>query len=434
MTDDAVLERLLDADASLFVGDTARHALGWLGHPVRYGRELARWADVIPRRHRHTVWIGIGGSSSPARALSDGVDNCPLTVLDTTHPDSIQGQRFDNVNVVVASKSGTTLEIQVVLAWALGHGLDPRDLAVITDEGNSLGELADSLGAVRIDGDPNTGGRFSALSPFGLVAALYLGREPGALREELEAALPTPALASRAADLASRALESGAISLPGDPLLSGSALWLDQLVAESTGKDGRGIFCSPGEPQRFNLVDMMTWELATALLARGLDVDPFNQPNVESSKREVMSILRKGIGDDWGGDHLAEWPDGLAGSSALHLQAYAPLTSSDAVAGLRRSLEGASPFVTANLGPRFLHSTGQFHKGGPAGQVMLQIRQRPQCAPERIPGRAFSMHDVHAAQFLGDERALQSAGRTVMTVTVDHIEEVAHRLGAFPLR
>lgn len=434
MTTSSVVDRLLAGDASLFRGDTARHSLGWLGHPDRYAPVLDDWAAQLPRRHERTIWIGIGGSSSGARAYADRYPDAAFEVIDTTHPDTVYATRFTEANIVVASKSGTTLEVQALLAWALGQGVDPRDVLVITDDGTTLAQLATTLPSVRIAGDPNTGGRFSSLSAFGLVAALYLAGDVAVVRKELRDARVDEDLAGEALALVETIAAGSTCVLPGDPLREGAALWLEQLVAESTGKVGKGIIPVPGPARSLSMRDMMRWHLATALLARTLDVDPFDQPNVDSTKRAVYELLRRGVGDDWGVTDVATWPSCLTGAVALHVEAFAPLDATDEVARLRDALATMVPVVTANLGPRYLHSTGQLHKGGPQGQVVVQIRQRPTAVAERISGRAYSFHDVHVAQFLGDERALRAAGRTVLPVVVDRVRDAYSVLDVAPLR
>jgi hypothetical protein len=389
---------------------------------------------LLPRRHDRTLWIGIGGSSSGARAYADRYPRARFEVLDTTHPDTVYATTFTGANVVVASKSGTTLEVQALLAWALGQGVDPLDVLVITDDGTTLGQLAQSMPAVCLAGDSNTGGRFSCLSAFGLVAALYLAGDVTGVRNELLMAAVDADLVREAAVQAEAIGAEPTFALPGDPLREGAALWLEQLMAESTGKEGKGVIPVPGPSTSLSMRDMMRWHLTTALVARSLAVDPFDQPNVESSKRAVYELLRRGVGENWGATDVSAWPSCLDGAVALHVEAYAPLAATDEVAALRDALTTVFPVVTANLGPRFLHSTGQLHKGGPHGQVVLQLRQRPASSAERIAGRAYSFHDVHVAQFLGDEKALLAAGRPVVPVVVDHVRDVYSLLNVAPLR
>ena len=436
MTNEDAVARLLQHDPTLFKGDTAAHALGWLDHPERY---LSAWLDEtaarLPARYARTILLGMGGSSSPARLYADALGDTPLQVLDTSNPDTIDAVDFSGATVIASSKSGNTIETQTLLAHALANGLDPSDLVVVTDPGTLLAELGASLDATVVLGDPDTGGRFSSLSPFGLVPALYAGWTPDSLREELGTCELTHDLAVRAlnhADAFAHDVDDGMalFSLGADPIDVGGALWLEQLVAETTGKEGRGFVpVLHGRAQDYAPRDMMYWHLVAALLARHLDVDPFNQPNVESAKKDVFSLLEGDV--EWTQPPLdrAMLHDALGAARYNTLQVYAPLSTSSQVAQLRVRVEAAFGVTTANLGPRYLHSTGQLHKGGPDGVVGVQIVQRPTTTPVRIEGRGYTFHDLHMAQALSDERAMRSASRSVWRLIVDDMDEAAQILG-----
>ncbi|MHB1087952.1 MAG: hypothetical protein ACYC19_04210 [Acidimicrobiales bacterium] len=425
---------LMNGDASLFTGTTAAHALGWLRHPERY---LTQWLDEIaarlPHRFERTLLLGMGGSSSPARFYVDSRPASLLTVLDTSNPDSISLIDFSNVNVIAASKSGTTIETQTLLAHALASGLEPGDLVVITDPGTSLGELGRSLGAVVVEGDPMTGGRFSALSPFGLVPALYAGWSPDELRNELSTCFLTPALieaaSAEAAVMADEARHGSYFQLGADPIVRGGALWLEQLIAETTAKQGRGVIPVPGaHTGDYQLSSIQHYHLVAALAARFLGVDPFNQPDVESAKVDAFALLGNEV--SWvppARDHVAML-DSLRGPAYTALQAYVPIAASKGLSELRTRVQEAYGVTTANLGPRYLHSTGQLHKGGPERVVGVQIIQRPKSDPIRISGRRYSFHDLHMAQAQGDFRAMQAAGRRVHQLIVDDLDEAAQLL------
>ena len=433
---DPVVAGLLAHDPTLFAGGTAAHALGWLGHPDRYlGQYLDQVDELLLRRHGHTLLLGMGGSSSPARLYAEASGSSDLTVLDTSNPDTIATIDFANANVIASSKSGGTIETQTLLAHALAHGLDPRDLVIITDPGTTLEELGYSLGALVFVGDPDTGGRFSGISPFGLIPALYAGWNPEELRSELVPSRLSAEVAERAIHVAgqfAQNVKDGQAHFPlgADPITSGGGLWLEQLIAETTGKQNRGfvpVLADSGE--RYRPADMMHWQLVAALLARHLDVDPFNQPNVESAKRDVFALLRDPV--IWPDDAVDLPPliEALAGSAYNVLQVYAPLSASGALSSLRVEVESAFGTTTANLGPRYLHSTGQLHKGGPTGVVGLQIIQRPKSAPQRIEGRAYTFHDLHLAQAQSDLRAMKDAGRAVWRLVVDDLADASQLLG-----
>jgi hypothetical protein len=436
VTSDDVIHGLLTRSSALFVGDTAAHSMGWLDHPERYmGDWLDETATSLPRRHERTLLLGMGGSSSPARLFADARSAGTLTVLDTSNPDSVADTDFSNVNVVASSKSGTTIETRSLLAHALAHGLAPEDLVVITDPGTVLEQLGHHLEASVHLGDPDTGGRFSSLSPFGLIPALYAGWTVGELREELAASSVDHDLIVKAinhADGLAQSLHEGLafFALGADPITSGGALWLEQLVAETTGKDGRGFIpWLEGRAQDYRPGDMMYWHLVAALLARHLDVDPFNQPDVEIAKKEVFTQL---AGD-------AAWSDRTLDINAVHaalrtstynvLQVYAPLTLTQSLGELRVRVEADFGATTANLGPRYLHSTGQLHKGGPDGVVAIQIVQRPTSSPIVVDGQRYTFHDLHLAQALSDERAMRAANRQVFSMVVDDLDEATRRLG-----
>ncbi len=433
----SVAGRLVDGDPSLFVGATAQHALGWLHHPDRYG---GPWLDevsaALPRRFERTVLLGMGGSSAAARFFADARANSRLEVVDTSNPDTVASVNFDEATVIASSKSGATIETQALLAHALANGLDPRDLVVITDPETSLDELGSSLGALVIHGDPDTGGRFSGLSPFGLVPALCSGWSVSELRATLNACVVDQALVERAAEAATAIeLVEGRwafVELDHDPATSGGALWLEQLFAETTGKVGRGVIpiVSGDADGRtpYRVADIQFHHLVAALVARRLGVDPFDQPDVERAKIAVFEQLRRPV--TWEASPVAPIEIGETLGSALYntLQLYAPLARSSEVAALRRRIEQTYGRTTANLGPRYLHSTGQLHKGGPE-VAALQVVVRPRSSPMRIQGRRYSFHDMHLAQARSDFAAMVASGRRAVQLLVDDLDEVPTTVG-----
>jgi len=431
-----LVQQILDGDVSFFEGETAAHATGWLRHPETY---FGEWLDDInaklPRRYERTLLLGMGGSSSPARLYADWRPENHLTVVDTSHPDTVASLDFREATVIASSKSGGTVETQTLLAHALASGLEPQDLIIITDPGTALAELGESLGALVILGDPNTGGRFSSLSPFGLVPALYAGWTVEDLREELAACYLTDDLVARAvhdaATMAESICEGEAIfPLGADPISSGGALWLEQLVGETTGKSSRGFIpLVQGPVALYAPGEMQYYHLLAALLAYHLGVDPFNQPNVESAKKEVFALLQGAVTWDVVEFSRIDLERDLHDAHYIAVQAYAPFSAGVNLAVLRREIEAAYGPTTANLGPRYLHSTGQLHKGGPTQVVGLQIIQRPKTDPVRIAGRQYSFHDLHMAQAIGDYRAMRDAGRPVYQLLVDDVDEARTLLG-----
>ncbi|MHB1208610.1 MAG: hypothetical protein ACYC1I_02755 [Acidimicrobiales bacterium] len=430
--DGELITRLMGGDASLFSGTTATRALGWLGHPQRY---FTTWLDDVetklPRRYARTLLIGMGGSSAPARFFAESRPDSQLTVLDTSNPDTIASTEFSHVTVIASSKSGATIETQTALAHGLASGLEPEDLVIITDPGTSLGELGRSLGAVVVEGDPVTGGRFSALSPFGLVPALYAGWSKDELRSELAACHLTPDLIEGAIREAGQIVNgvvdgAGFFRLGADPITSGGALWLEQLIGETTGKQGRGVTpVFDGGARDYLVSSMQHYHLVASLLARHLGLDPFDQPDVERAKSDVFQILQAPVLWEPEVYDTSEMLEVLYGARHIALQAYVPLALSQRVSEFRRRVSDTYGITTANLGPRYLHSTGQLHKGGPAGVVGVQLVQRPKSAPMRISGRRYSFHDLHMAQAQSDLRAMRAAGRSVFQLVVDDLDEAA---------
>jgi len=429
-------EKFKNGDPSFFVGDTAKTFLGWRRHPEMYlGSWLDEIADRLPHRHERTFLLGMGGSSSPAMFYSDFRPNNQLSVLDTSNPDTIAATDFSNAQVIASSKSGGTIETQTLLAQALANGLAPADLIVITDPGTVLEEQGRELGATVIHGDPECGGRFSSISPFGLVPALYAQWTPDELRNELAGCSLSDELFARAwqdAEAMANHDEHGAgfFSLRNNPITNGGALWLEQLIAETTGKEDRGFIPVPALPlETYRPRDMMYWHLVASLLAWHLQNDPFNQPNVEFAKKSVFSLLEGAI--SWEAPSVAvdELRRNLSEASYNVLQVYAPLDTSDALSQLRDRVENTYGPTTANLGPRYLHSTGQLHKGGPRDVVGVQIVQRPAVDPWLVPGRSYTFHDLHMAQAQGDLQAMRAAKRTVHQLVVDNFDEAAAMLG-----
>ena len=424
-----LVARLLAGDASLFEGDTARHSLGWLDHAQRY---LGDWLDAaqrhLPRRHERTILLGMGGSSSPARFYAEGRD-ANLTVLDSSNPDTVASTEFAHATVIASSKSGTTIETQTLLAHALAEDLQPEDLVIVTDPGTSLAELGTSIGALVVEGDPKTGGRFSGLSPFGLVPALYAGWTPDELRAEFSEARPTregvEAAWAAAEEIATIGASLLTLDLGGDPIVSGGALWLEQLIAETTGKSGRGVVPLSGSGARRTPSQMPHWHLVAALCARDLGVDPFDQPDVESAKRSVFARLSTGVVDPVEPVVASAAARALEDAAYVALQVFAPLEAGPAVSRLRDELASSGSAVTANLGPRYLHSTGQLHKGGPEGVLCVQVLVRPRSAPRRIQGRHYSFHDLHRVQADADAAAVRALGRRVIRLEVEDLDEAA---------
>lgn len=509
-------ERMWARDASLWVEDAVwseelTDRLGWLALPESMRAAAAAIAafaeEVRAEGVEHVVVIGMGGSSLAPEVFDrvlrdggggDGGDGGPeLLLLDSTHPDAVTAV-LDRVApastlFVVSSKSGTTVETDSLYraAWARVEAAvdEPaRRFVAVTDPGTVLAAEAAQRGFRRTFlAPPDVGGRYSALTPFGLVPAALIGADLGRLldrafvmNEACSPAVPemeSPALALAAAIAAAAAAGRDKLVLWTSPALAAFPGWIEQLVAESLGKDGRGVLPVVGEEpaahaaapdatdrlvvalrldgedddldrplaalaergqpaveitlgDRHDLgAEMLRWELAVAAVAEALAVQPFDQPDVQLAKmlaREAMEGKAETSGAGpavaAAGAALAEaldrWLESASPRGYVAVQAFVAPTPESActLAGLRRALaERTGLSCTTGWGPRFLHSTGQLHKGGPGGGLFLQLVDRP-AEDLPIPGAGHTFGDLIAAQAAGDAAALERRGGTVLRV------------------
>lgn len=486
---DRVPERLAAGDHTLWgpaAEAVARTRLGWVD-TFRRSRELlvplAELADELSDLD-HVVLAGMGGSSLAPEVIARTLQR-PLTVLDTTDPHQLRtalADRLDRTVVVVSSKSGTTVETdshrraywRAFRDAGLTEAEAGRRFVVVTDPGSPLAETGRELGAVVLLADPEVGGRYSALTGFGLVPAALAGVDVVELLEQAEALAPSlvaesdnPALALGAA---LGAHGTGPVALVEDGTgIVGLSDWAEQLLAESTGKQGRGLLpvvvespsapgstgagvltvtaggslppgAVPGGGVRPDLAvngplgaQFLAWEYATAMAGRVLGIEPFDQPNVAESKQNTAAILAGGPGPDQppaavdgaveihgsgAGRTVAGALAGLLaqlpGDGYLAVMAYLDRVGDAAAAGLRAPLARVTVRpVTFGWGPRFLHSTGQYHKGGPAVGGFLQITGAV-TADLPVPGKGYTFGQLQAAQAAGDRQALAGRGRPVL--------------------
>ncbi|MFG3579413.1 glucose-6-phosphate isomerase [Micromonospora chersina] len=473
---------------------TARTRLGWLDTHVRSRELLPQLAELAEELADldHVVLAGMGGSSLAPEVLARTLGR-PLTVLDTTDPGQVRAalaDRLDRTVVVVASKSGGTVEtdsvrrayLQAFLDAGLTEAEAARHFVVVTDPGSPLESVADEMGVVVIQSDPEVGGRYSALTAFGLTPAALAGVPVADLLDDAEALAgaldrdrDNPGLALGAALGAAATSGRATVALVSDGTgLDGLGDWVEQLLAESTGKAGRGILPvvveSPDAPGATGPgvltvsyggalgpgvapgpadvavngplgAQFLTWEYATAVAAAVLDVDPFDQPDVAASKEHTARLLAAGppaespsttdgavevyapagAPADLAG--ALRWLlDGLGDDGYLAVSAYLDRWADAAVAGLRPLLARATPRpVTFGWGPRYLHSTGQYHKGGPRAGSHLQVTGAV-TDDLPVPGRPYTFGDLQAAQAAGDRRALADRGRPVLRL---HLTERA---------
>ncbi len=487
------VRRLLAHDAGLWGEDaaaTASRRLGWLELPARMRRELPRLerltAALAADGARTMVLLGMGGSSlapEVLRATFVTPGGRDLVVLDTTDPDRVGDtlRRLDpaSLAVVAISKSGTTAETAALLAilWqsvgtALGDRAAGRFVAV-TEPGTPLAGLARERGFRGVLDHPvDVGGRYSALSDVGMLPALWIGAPVEALLATGERALARLGDGHPGVELA---VLMGATTKDGwgklvwaaSPGLAPLGAWAEQLIAESTGKNGRGILpvvaaqpsaeiaawpatlvLSPrfddedtgeldraldrvaesGRPvarwrlRRDGLGEaFMTLEVATALTGFLIGVNPFDEPDVVRAKERARAALAAGrltpppaAADPAGSlrDHLRAARD----DDAVVVLAYLPERPEVAAAlealasAVGRSLHLP---VTAAFGPRYLHSTGQLHKGGPAHSIPVVLTAEPG-RDLSIPGQGHTLGQLRLAQALGDAAALTDVGRRVL--------------------
>jgi hypothetical protein len=451
--------RLFRRDATLWPeGNLSASRLGFLEVPGRMeaqARDLVSWAASIDQGH--VVLAGMGGASlgpavlgAVAQAIGPAGER-RLTVLDTTDPATIDDVDLSDAFFLVSSKSGTTLETRALLAYLWDRVPHGERYAAITDPGTPLAGEALNKGFARVFQNPtDVGGRFSVLSYFGMVPAALVGYDP----EEL-CALAMEVDRDEAAELG-RAV--GDAALEGQDKLTVVApapfgsfgLWVEQLVAESTGKHGRGVVPVPTPemedgPDRYPLQVSLTkpadlgpafyrFELAVAIIGHLIGVDPFDEPNVAESKRNTDRVLESLPLPTVAAVEPAEVPAFL--EEAVHpfdyvsIQAYLPYGHDpyghEALEALRRQVRDrlGGLAVTAGYGPRLLHSTGQLHKGGPNTVVALQVVARSQPTELAIPGFPYDFGTLLAAQAIGDHQSLLAHGRRVLRVAADDPNEL----------
>jgi transaldolase / glucose-6-phosphate isomerase len=447
-----LVERLWARDATLWTGRDEAQWLGWLDEPLRMEErvdELRSFAEEAVH-FEAVVLLGMGGSSLAPEVLRRTVGAERFHVLDTTHPAAVrrlaEALEPKRTLFLVASKSGTTLETRCHLDFFWPRGGKRGDSFVaITDPGSELEALAEERGFRAVfHGEPTIGGRYSALSVFGLVPAALLAVDLGDFlertREEVEAA--RAANENRGLELG---LQLGSGWLEGrDKLVSanpgGFGLWLEQLVAESTGKQGKGLVPAPGESleghdrQWAEIVigdpldlgrEFYRWEVGVAIAGSLIGINPFDQPNVQEAKdrtRDVLSGRLEGPEPGTGPDgSLEELLAGARSGDYVAIQAFVDPEREAELEPLVARARETGCVVTVGLGPRYLHSTGQLHKGGPPTGRFVQVVDDTGAELE-IPGRPFGFGRLIAAQADGDYAALKERGRPIVRVNLDELE------------
>ncbi len=473
----------------------AAKRLGWT-QAVAVSRPLVAEIEALREQLEadgvdHIVLAGMGGSSLAPEVITR-TTRVGLTVLDSTEPGQVRAALADRLAssaLVVSSKSGSTVETdsqrRVYERAFRDAGIDPASrIIVVTDPGSPLDESARAAGYRVFNADPDVGGRYSALTAFGLVPSGLAGVDIAEILDEAETielslAVDTaenPGLVLGAAIAATAPLRDKLAIVADGTHIVGFADWAEQLIAESTGKEGTGILpvvldtdapeltAALPDVQVVRLVDdagdeifvddptgdirvsgtlgaqLLVWEYATAVAGRLLGINPFDQPDVESAKIAARGLLDARpepapaafVAD---GIEVRGTPDVIGASSDLasaidvlleelppngylSVQAYVDRVAHPELAELRDALAArAGRPVTFGWGPRFLHSTGQFHKGGPAVGAFLQITEVAADDLE-IPERPFTFGELIAAQASGDASVLAEHGRPVLTLTL----------------
>jgi glucose-6-phosphate isomerase len=438
-----LVERIWSRDPTVWTDSGEEKWLGWLDEPKRMQErvgDLREFADGARTRFETFVLLGMGGSSLAPEVLKLTFGAKSLHVLDTTHPAMLRHAAelldLDKTMFVVSSKSGTTLETRSHFDyyWEQTGGKGEQFVAV-TDPGSELEQVATKRGMHVFAGEPTIGGRYSALSPFGLVPAALMDLD---LERLLDGAVE---MAERCRGEASPGLALGLklgegwrdgrdkVCIPETDGRFG--LWAEQLIAESTGKHGKGLVPAPGEspdgpdrqPAEVELAEpagigaeFFRWEFAVAVAGSILGINPFDQPNVQAAKDKTKEVLASGDDPELGDEgSLEDLLDGAEPPNYVAIQAFIdPVRERELEPLIARARETGC-VVTHGLGPRYLHSTGQLHKGGPPTGLFVQVVD--DTGDEiSIPGQDFGFGRLIRAQAEGDFRSLRDLGRTIVRV------------------
>lgn len=504
LSDDQVVERLWAKDHRLWRPDPTEivNRLGWLSvhDDMRVQmddlRRLTRAARTIGMRD--VVLLGMGGSSLGPEVLRSSFGSqkgySRLWVLDSTVPGWVRqvSAAIDpsRTMFLVASKSGGTIEVMSLFAhfWKMvackKANRGGEQFVAITDPGTGLEKLAKDYGFGHTFSNPSDiGGRYSVLSLFGLVPAALLGLDVGRLldraarmadqcRQPTSIEVNPGALLGTAMGVLAKAGRNKVTIVASPPLVM-FGLWVEQLLAESTGKDGTGLIPVAQEPllepdaygqdrffvylrlkgaknlsldnrvqalaraghpvfqcdlrDRYDLgAEFFRWEFATAIAGHLLGIHPFNQPNVQESKDNTGRVLERFKANGRLPEQARSTPTQAAKALSDHVQAGSYVAvlaytkpSSRFESAIRRFreilVERYHVATTFGYGPRYLHSTGQLHKGGPSNGIFLELidRMRPDVA---IPGQPFSFGTLAQAQAAGDLESLRAHERYAVQV------------------
>ncbi len=448
-----LVERIWARDATLWTGGDEAKWLGWLDEPMRMRsrlEDLLRFVEDVtaPGVIDTFVLLGMGGSSLAPHVLAKTFEAGSFQVLDTTHPAAIRQANesldFESTLFIAASKSGTTLETRCHLDyfWAKAGKRGER-FAAITDPGSELADLAQERNFLGVfDGEPTIGGRYSALSAFGIVPAALMGVDLERFFERVDEMVEAchgeegnPGL-ELGLELG-RGWQDGRDKITINPNTGDFGLWVEQLLAESTGKKGKGLVPAPGEspdgldrqapevrltaPYELGQ-EFFRWEFATAVAGTILGINPFDQPDVQAAKDRTSEVLAGGgepnVEPRGSLDQLL---DRAQPGDYVVIQAFIDPRHQEKLRPLiERVRRETGCVVTHGLGPRYLHSTGQLHKGGPNKGLFVQVVDDPGDEVS-IPGRKFGFRRLIRAQAAGDFASLEERGRRIVRVRLEDL-------------
>jgi transaldolase/glucose-6-phosphate isomerase len=452
MNSKELVERIWSRDPTVWTGVDEGRWLGWLDEPWRMHEDvdlLLQFADSVIDRTDAVVLLGMGGSSLAPEVLKGTFRQETFHVLDTTHPQAIRDVEaqidVSRTLFISASKSGSTLETRSHTDYFWEKSRRGEQWVAITDPGSQLEQLArEREFAAVFAGEPTIGGRYSALSAFGMVPAALMGIDVARLLVRAQEMAEACRLAEGNPGLElglslGEGWQAGRDKICIAPTPGGFGLWAEQLLAESTGKLGKGLIPAPGESadgpdrqaQEVRLSDeyelgqeFFRWEFGTAVAGSILGINPFDQPDVQAAKDKTNEVLASGVEPDvspaGSADELfAQANDG----DYVCIQAFVNPTAANeekVLALAARAREATGCVVTHGFGPRYLHSTGQLHKGGPPTGLYLQVVD--DTGDElQIPGKPFGFGKLIRAQAAGDFASLQERGRRVARLRLEDV-------------
>ena len=499
LVEDKVASRIASKDFTLWGKDAESESAIRLGWTSSATDSQVLVDDIIALRNEFNskgvtrfVLCGMGGSSLAPEVITQ-TSGVELVVLDSTNPEQVGHALAGDLSrtaVVVSSKSGSTVETdsqkRLFEKAFTDAGIDKTDrIVIVTDPGSPMEAAAKADGYRIFNADPTVGGRYSALTAFGLVPSGLAGANIQELLDDAKSASvllsaddeANPGLILGAALARTKGAQSyrDKVGIVSDGTnIKGFGDWAEQLIAESTGKLGKGVLpvvleknapelsVQPSDLVIARVVSDATsagadevsvsgslgaqfllWEYATVVASRLIGINPFDQPDVESAK-----VAARGMLENRAAELPAVFVDGTvevraknidlqstqtvaeaisrllahaADDSYVSIHAYLDRVAHPEIATLREAFAKASKRPTTfGWAPRFLHSTGQYHKGGPAQGIYIQLVSRAK-ADINVPGRDFTLGELIASQAAGDAEVLAAHGRPVLTLTVTDV-------------